>query len=216
MKKFAKSYFFGFFFVIFSLLIRLFDVESLGPEGSRIGFAGLNVSVHDFFGMHLFWYKITQVLGYIAILLAAVFAVLGFIQLIKRKSLLKVDKNLLMLGLVYILLMLLYVLFEKIPFNYRPVILDPAEGLEPSYPSTHTLLILTVFGTVIQLAADYLKNPKLLLTVKVLSLMIMALTIVGRLVCGVHWFTDIVGGVLLSLFLISLYKDLILFTKKDQ
>ena len=197
-------------------MIRLFDVESLGPEGSRIGFAGLNVSVHDFFGMHLFWYKITQVLGYIAILLAAVFAVLGFIQLIKRKSLLKVDKNLLMLGLVYILLMLLYVLFEKIPFNYRPVILDPAEGLEPSYPSTHTLLILTVFGTVIQLAADYLKNPKLLLTVKVLSLMIMALTIVGRLVCGVHWFTDIVGGVLLSLFLISLYKDLILFTKKDQ
>ena len=121
-----------------------------------------------------------------------------------------------MLGLVYILLMLLYVLFEKIPFNYRPVILDPAEGLEPSYPSTHTLLILTVFGTAIQLAADYLKNPKLLLTVKILSLTIMALTIVGRLVCGVHWFTDIVGGVLLSLFLISLYKDLILFTKKEQ
>ena len=197
-------------------MIRLFDVEPLGPEGSRIGFASLNVSVHDFFGMHLFWYKLTQVLGYIAILLAAVFAVLGFIQLIKRKSLLKVDKNLLMLGLVYILLMLLYVLFEKIPFNYRPVILDLAEGLEPSYPSTHTLLILTVFGTAIQLAADYLTNPKLLLTVKILSLTIMALTIVGRLVCGVHWFTDIVGGVLLSLFLISLYKDLILFTKKDQ
>lgn len=216
MKKFAKSYFFGFFFVIFSLWIRLFDVEPLGPEGSRIGFASLNVSVHDFFGMHLFWYKLTQVLGYIAILLAAVFAVLGFIQLIKRKSLLKVDKNLLLLGLVYILLMLLYVLFEKIPFNYRPVILDPAEGLEPSYPSTHTLLILTVFGTALQLAADYLKNPKLLLTVKILSLIIMALTIVGRLVCGVHWFTDIVGGVLLSLFLISLYKDLILFTKKEQ
>lgn len=216
MKKFAKSYFFGFFFVIFSLWIRLFDVEPLGPEGSRIGFASLNVSVHDFFGMHLFWYKLTQVLGYIAILLAAVFAVLGFIQLIKRRSLLKVDKNLLMLGLVYILLMLLYVLFEKIPFNYRPVILDPAEGLEPSYPSTHTLLILTVFGTAIQFAGSYIKNPKLLLTVKVLSLTIMALTIVGRLVCGVHWFTDIVGGVLLSLFLISLYKDLILFTKKEQ
>ena len=197
-------------------MIRLFDVEPLGPEGSRIGFASLNVSVHDFFGMHLFWYKLTQVLGYIAILLAAVFAVLGFIQLIKRRSLLKVDKNLLILGLVYILLMLLYVLFEKIPFNYRPVILDLAEGLEPSYPSTHTLLILTVFGTAIQLAADYLKNPKLLLTVKILSLIIMALTIVGRLVCGVHWFTDIVGGVLLSLFLISLYKDLILFTKKEQ
>lgn len=209
MKKFANTYIFGFLFVLFSLWIRLFDVQAVGPEGSRIGFAGLNLAVHEFFGMHLFWYKLTQALGYVAILFVAAFAILGFIQLIKRKSLLKVDKNLLILGLVYILLVLLYVLFEKVPFNYRPVILDPAEGLEPSYPSTHTLLILTVFGTAIQLAGSYIKNPKLLLSAKILALVIMGLTIVGRLVCGVHWFTDIVGGVLLSLFLISLYKELI-------
>lgn len=209
MKKFANTYIFGFLFVLFSLWIRLFDVQAVGPEGSRIGFAGLNLAVHEFFGMHLFWYKLTQALGYVAILFAAAFALLGFIQLIKRKSLLKVDKNLLILGIVYILLVLLYVLFEKVPFNYRPVILDPAEGLEPSYPSTHTLLILTVFGTAIQLAGSYIKNPKLLLSAKILALVIMGLTIVGRLVCGVHWFTDIVGGVLLSLFLLSLYKELI-------
>ena len=209
MKKFANTYIFGFLFVLFSLWIRLFDVQAVGPEGSRIGFAGLNLAVHEFFGMHLFWYKLTQALGYVAILFVAAFALLGFIQLIKRKSLLKVDKNLLILGIVYILLVLLYVLFEKVPFNYRPVILDPAEGLEPSYPSTHTLLILTVFGTAIQLAGSYIKNPKLLLSAKILALVIMGLTIVGRLVCGVHWFTDIVGGVLLSLFLISLYKELI-------
>lgn len=216
MKKFAKTYVFFSFFIFFSLWLRLFDVQALGPEGSRIGFAGLNVAVHEFFGMHIFWYKLTQVFGYIAILLAAAFALLGFIQLIKRKSLFKVDKNLLMLGVVYILLVLLYVLFEKIPFNYRPVILDPAEGLEPSYPSTHTLLILTVFGTAIQLADDYIKNTKLLLAAKIPALIIMVLTIIGRLVCGVHWFTDIAGGVLLSLFLISFYKELVLFTKKDQ
>lgn len=216
MKKFAKTYVFFSFFIVFSLWLRLFDVQAVGPEGSRIGFAGLNVAVHEFFGMHIFWYKLTQVFGYVAILLAAAFALLGFIQLIKRKSLLKVDKNLLMLGVVYILLVLLYVLFEKIPFNYRPVILDPAEGLEPSYPSTHTLLILTVFGTAIQLAGDYIKNTKLLLAAKISALIIMVLTIIGRLICGVHWFTDIAGGVLLSLFLISFYKELVLFTKKDQ
>ncbi len=214
MKKFAKTIYFGFFFVVFSLWIRLFDVRAVGPEASKIGFAGLNVAVHEFFGMHLFWYKLTQALGYLAILLAAVFALLGLIQLIRRKSLFKVDKKLLMLGLVYILLMLLYVLFEKVPFNYRPVILD--EGLEPSYPSTHTLLILTVFGTAISLLSDYIKNAKLLLVVRILAFIIMALTITGRLVCGIHWFTDIVGGVLLSLFLISLYQELTLFTKKEQ
>ena len=208
MKKFAKSYIFGFLFVIFSLWIRLFDVQPVGPEGSSIGFAALNVAVHEFFGMHLFWYKLTQALGLLAIAVAGVFAVTGLVQLIQRKSLLKVDKKILMLGVIYILVILLYALFEKVPFNYRPVVLDPAEGLEPSYPSTHTMLILTIFGTAVAVLGDYIKNAKLVLLLKIVCLVIMALTIVGRLVCGVHWFTDIAGGVIISLFFINLYRDL--------
>lgn len=158
--------------------------------------------------MHLFWYKLTQLLGVAAIAVAAVFAVVGFIQLVQRKSLLKVDKKILMLGVIYILVILLYVLFEKVPFNYRPVVLDPAEGLEPSYPSTHTMIILTIFGTAIGVIGDYLKNAKLVLLLKIICLVIMAVTIVGRLICGVHWFTDIAGGVIISLFFINLFKDL--------
>ena len=208
MKKFANSYIFGFLFVIFSLWIRLFDVQPVGPEGSSIGFAALNVAVHEFFGMHLFWYKLTQALGLLAIAVAGVFAVTGLVQLIQRKSLLKVDKKILMLGVIYILVILLYALFEKVPFNYRPVVLDPAEGLEPSYPSTHTMLILTIFGTAVAVLGDYIKNAKLVLLLKIVCLVIMALTIVGRLVCGVHWFTDIAGGVIISLFFINLYRDL--------
>lgn len=208
MKKFANSYIFGFLFVIFSLWIRLFDVQPVGPEGSSIGFAALNVAVHEFFGMHLFWYKLTQALGLLAIAVAGVFAVTGLVQLIQRKNLLKVDKKILMLGVIYILVILLYALFEKVPFNYRPVVLDPAEGLEPSYPSTHTMLILTIFGTAVAVLGDYIKNAKLVLLLKIVCLVIMALTIVGRLVCGVHWFTDIAGGVIISLFFINLYRDL--------
>ena len=208
MKKFANSYIFASLFIFFSLWIRLFDVQPVGPEGSSIGFAGLNVAVHELFGMHLFWYKFTQLLGVAAITVAAVFAVVGFIQLVQRKSLLKVDKKILMLGVIYILVILLYVLFEKVPFNYRPVVLDPAEGLEPSYPSTHTMIILTIFGTAIGVIGDYLKNAKLVLLLKIICLVIMAVTIVGRLICGVHWFTDIAGGVIISLFFINLFKDL--------
>ena len=89
MKKFANSYIFGFLFVLFSLWIRLFDVQPVGPEGSSIGFAALNVAVHEFFGMHLFWYKLTQALGLLAIAVAGAFAVTGLVQLIQRKSLLK-------------------------------------------------------------------------------------------------------------------------------
>lgn len=208
MKKFANSYIFASLFIFFSLWIRLFDVQPVGPEGSSIGFAGLNVAVHELFGMHLFWYKLTQLLGVAAIAVAVIFAVVGFIQLVQRKSLLKVDKKILMLGVIYILVILLYVLFEKVPFNYRPVVLDPAEGLEPSYPSTHTMIILTIFGTLISVIGDYIKNTKLVLLLKIVSLVIMAVTIVGRLVCGVHWFTDIAGGVIISLFFINLFKDL--------
>lgn len=199
---------FGLLFIFFSLLVRVIDVQPVGPEASNIGFAGLNTAVHEFFGMHLFWYKLTQLLGVAAIAVAGLFAVVGLVQLIQRKNLFKVDKKILMLGVIYILLILLYALFEKVPFNYRPVILNPAEGLEPSYPSTHTMLILTIFGTAVAVLGDYIKNAKLVLLLKIVCLVIMALTIVGRLVCGVHWFTDIAGGVIISLFFINLYRDL--------
>ena len=215
MKKFANSYIFASLFVVFSLWIRLFDVQPVGPEGSKIGFASLNVAVHEFFGMHLFWYKLTQLLGVLAIAVAAVFAVVGLVQLIQRKSLLKVDKKILMLGVIYFLVIMLYVLFEKVPFNYRPVVLDPAEGLEPSYPSTHTMIILTIFGTAVGILSDYIKNTKLVLLLKITALVIMAVTIIGRLICGVHWFTDIAGGVIISLFFINLFKDLTKETTKQ-
>ena len=208
MKKYLNSILFGLLFIFFSLLVRVIDVQPVGPEASNIGFAGLNTAVHEFFGMHLFWYKLTQLLGVAAIAVAGLFAVVGLVQLIQRKNLFKVDKKILMLGVIYILLILLYALFEKVPFNYRPVILDPAEGLEPSYPSTHTMLILTIFGTAVAVLGDYIKNAKLVLLLKIVCLVIMALTIVGRLVCGVHWFTDIAGGVIISLFFINLYRDL--------
>ena len=208
MKKYTDAILYALLFVFFTLLTRVIDVQVVGPQDAWVGFAGLNVAVHEFFGMNLLWYKLTQILGIAAIAVAGVFAVTGAVELIKRKSLLKVDREVLMLGVIYIIVIVLYVLFEKIAVNYRPVILDAAEGLEPSYPSTHTMLILTIFGTAVRACGFYIKNTKLLVAARVCSLLIMALTIVGRLICGVHWLTDIIGGVLISISLICLYRDL--------
>lgn len=208
MKKYTEAILFALLFVFFTLLVRVIDVGVVGPQNVWIGFSRLNTAVHEFFGMNLVWYKLTQAFGIAAIALAGLFAVTGAVELIKRKSLLKVDRELLMLGVVYILVIVLYVLFEKFAVNYRPVILDPAEGLEPSYPSTHTMLILTIFGTAVRACGFYMKNKKLLAGARICALIIMALTIVGRLICGVHWLTDIIGGVLISLSLISLYRAL--------
>ena len=132
---------------------------------------------------------------------------MGFVQLIKRRSLLKVDHEILMAGIVYAVVIILYVLFEKLAINYRPVILE--DGLEASYPSTHTMLILTILGSAIPLAGKYISNPKVALAVKLLCIAVMWLTVVCRLLSGVHWFTDIVGGVLISLCLISLFNSLV-------
>ncbi|MCR4901063.1 MAG: phosphatase PAP2 family protein [Treponema sp.] len=214
MKKYLNTILYAILFVSFTQIVNLFDVQAIGPQGSTVGLAGLNSAVHNFFGMHLFWYKLTEVFGILAILVAAFFAVVGFIQLIKRKSLLKVDKNILMLGVIYILVILLYVLFERFSINYRPVILD--EGLEPSYPSTHTMLILTILGTAAYISGAYIKNTKLLIAARIACFVIMALTIIGRMICGVHWFTDILGGILISVFLISLYKDLVSVKKEEK
>ena len=208
MKKYTDAILFALLFVFFTLLVRVIDVGVVGPQDAWIGFATMNVAVHEFFGMNLFWYKLTQAFGIAAIALAGVFAVTGAVELIKRKSLVKVDREVLMLGVVYIIVIVLYVIFEKFAVNYRPVILDPAEGLEPSYPSTHTMLILTIFGTAVRACGFYIKNKKLLAGARLLSLIIMALTIVGRLICGVHWLTDIIGGVLISISLICLYRAL--------
>lgn len=207
MKKYLKAIFWGLCFIIFTVLVKVIDVEPAGAQGSLIGFASLNLSVNQLLGTNHFCYLITQLFGLLAIFLAAVFAVMGFVQLIKRKSLLKVDHEILMVGIVYAIVIILYVLFEKLAINYRPVVLE--DGLEASYPSTHTMLILTILGTALPLAGRYISNPKIALLAKLLCIVIMWLTVVCRLLSGVHWFTDIIGGVLISLCLISLFKSLL-------
>ncbi len=207
MKKYLSPIFWGLCFIIFTILVKVIDVQALGAQGSLIGFASLNISVNQLLGTNHFCYLITQLFGIIAIMAAALFAVMGFVQLIKRKSLLKVDHEILMAGIVYAVVIILYVLFEKLAINYRPLVLE--DGLEASYPSTHTMLILTILGSAIPLAVKYISNPKAALAVKLICITVMWLTVVCRLLSGVHWFTDIVGGVLISLCLISLFKSLV-------
>lgn len=188
-------------FVIWTLLIKFVDVQAIGPENSLVGFATLNGAVQSKLGFNGFWYELTKLFGYFALIVAAGFACAGLIQLIKRKSIKKVDYNILALGVLYIVVVVLYVIFEKFPVNFRPLILE--EGLEASYPSTHTFLILTLIGSATQEIKNYMKNPKAALVLKLGAYLIMILASVGRLLSGVHWTTDIVGGLLLATVLLS-------------
>lgn len=202
-------------FVIFTILVKNVDVASYavihadtlsaGEETTMIGFSGLNIAVAETIGVHMVWYTITDILGYIAILVVLFFGLLGVLQLIQSKSIAKVDKDIIVLGIFYVLVMVFYVVFEVLTVNYRPVIIDAAEGLEASYPSSHTMLAVCVFTTAIFQFQSRIKNETVRMIIEIVCAVFLVLTVGGRLLSGVHWFTDIIGSLLLSVSLILAY-----------
>ncbi len=190
-------------FVLWTALVSLIDVRTIGPNGSSVGFATLNGFVHETIGVHMTLYTITDWLGLIPIGFVFGFAVLGFVQLIRRKSLLKVDCSILVLGVFYIVVIAAYLLFEEVAINYRPVLIDG--NLEASYPSSTTMLALCVIPTaMVQLKFRIHKTYACKVILDILAVFT-AFMVVGRLISGVHWLSDIIGGVLLSTGLVVLY-----------
>ena len=183
--------------------VKVVDVQAVGPENSNIGFATINRAVFIFFGDNPFWYNVTEVTGILALLVAAAFGLLGVAQLVTKKSITKVDTDIIILGGFYVLVMIFYVLFEVFIINYRPVILE--EGLEASYPSSHSMLVFCIMITAIMQFRSRISEKRVLLIAEIVSIVIISVTVLGRLVSGVHWFTDILGGVLLGTALVMLY-----------
>ena len=217
--KFCLGGISGALFVLLILLVRTVDVDAIGPEGSSVGFSKINGAVKDTFSYNETWYKITQYLGYAALAIAGGFALLGLVQLIRRKSLFKVDKNIIALGVLFAVVIILYVMFNKITVNYRPVILPDEGVLEASYPSSHTVLTCVVMGGAMLQLPYYIKNQGLRLALNTILALIILLTVGGRLVSGAHWLTDILGGILLSgclLFVFSGVLDKIESTEKQE
>lgn len=183
-------------FVLWTVAVCVVDVQPIGPNGSQVGLATLNGWFHRLTGVHLTLYTITDWLGLVPIAVCFGFAVLGLCQWIKCKSIGRVDRNILLLGGFYIVTIAAYLLFESVVINYRPVLIEGC--LEPSYPSSTTLLTLCVMPT----AMMQLHHSR---WVTVAIALFMAFMVTGRVLSGVHWLSDIVGGVLLSGGLVFLY-----------
>ena len=194
-------------FVLWTVAIRLVDVQIIGPQDSAVGLATVNGFIHKLVGVHMLLYNITDWLGLVPIFVGMGFALLGLIQLIKRKSLFKVDYNILILGGFYIVVMAVYVLFEMLVVNYRPVLINGY--LEASYPSSTTMLVMCVMPTAIMQFNARIKNNVLKRFVASAIIAFIVFMVIGRLVSGVHWFTDIIGGALLSTGLVLMYRAII-------
>ena len=200
-------------FVVWTILVQTVDVKQAPPKGMNVGFATFNTWFHGVTGVHMSIYCITDWLGLVPLFVCMFFGGVGLVQLIKRKSLFKVDFDIILLGVYYGIVIAGYLIFEMIPINYRPILIEGF--LEASYPSSTTLLVLSVMPTLIFQANRRIKNVGMKKVVGVLSVLFSAFMVIGRLLSGVHWFTDIVGAILLSAGLFYIYKGGVLLCEKE-
>ena len=207
MKKIRKSFVTSMClltaFVLWTVAIRFVDVRAIGPQGSSVGFAAVNDFIHDLTGVHFSLYNITDWLGLVPIFVCMGFGVLGLVQWIKRKNFLKVDFSILVLGGFYIVTIGAFCFFENFVINYRPVLINGY--LEASYPSSTTLLVMCVMPTAVMQFNSRIRNKVLRNIVAASIIVFIAFMVIVRLLSGVHWLTDIVGGALLSAGLVTMY-----------
>lgn len=201
---------------IFIVLIMTVDVQAIGPDGTSVGLASVNKIFKDTFGYNEIFYKFTNLIGTASILICAILGVCGLVQWIKRKNILKVDKEILALGVLYIIVIFLYFLFTKVALNYRPMIVPGETELEPSFPSSHTMLAATVFGGLIVVSGRYIKDKKIRATSVFILSVLIAIAAVGRILSGVHWFTDIISGLLITFTLLMIMKTVLWLIEEKQ
>ena len=186
-------------FLLWTVAVSRIDVQPIGPQGSVVGFATLNGLVHSFTGVHMLLYTITDWLSLVLVAFGLGFALTGLWQWIKRKSILKVDCSILLLGVFYVVVLAVYLFFEKVVINYRPVLIEGV--LEASYPSSTTVLVLCIMPTAVMQLRSHAQKKGITMAIAAFT----AFMVVGRFLSGVHWVTDIIGGILLSTGLVLLY-----------
>lgn len=191
-------------FLVWTLLLTFTDVKAIGPRESEVGFATVNRFFHKITGVNMTLYTVTDWLGLVPVFIGFGFAIFGFFKWVKRKNILKVDYSILALGVFYIAVAAFYILFEYVVINYRPTLINGY--LEVSYPSSTTLLVLTVMPTGLMQFRARIKSKIFSSAITVLIVVFTSFMVVGRLISGVHWLTDIIGGILLSAGLVMGYK----------
>lgn len=200
--------------IAFIILLMKYDVQPIGPQNSEIGLASLNSFLAGVFTYSDKWYHLSQLLGYAAFGVCGIYAIAGLIELIQRKSIAKVDRAITVMGLFYLIVLVLYFFFNKFAVNYRPIILD--EVLEPSFPSSHTMLVCCVFGMAIASFDKLIENVGIKVILDIIAGLAIGLMVLARTLSGVHWFTDIFAGILFSITIVAFYHATIMLPEKDS
>ena len=201
-------------FAVWTVLILTVDVQPLGQNGTSIGFATFNCWFHHFTRVNMAIYTITDWMGLVPVVICLIFAGIGLVQLIERRSLFRVDADIMTLGAYFVIVFLAYAIFEIIPINYRPILIEGR--MEASYPSSTTLLVLSVMPALVEQIQRRFSDIRVKQITMIAAIAFSVFMVTGRLISGVHWFTDIVGGELLSAGLFKLYKAAVMLALKER
>ena len=193
-------------FVLFTISLTYIDLQEIGPNGSSVAYASINGAVHRFLGVNMTLYNVTDWGGLVPFFIALVFAILGLIQWIKRKNILKVDNGILLLGIYYLVVFAVYIFFEFVVINHRPILINGY--LEASYPSSTTMLAMCVMPSAIIQLNRMLHNKTIKNLCATFCISYEIFMVAGRLLSGVHWFTDVLGGGLFSTGILMIYIGL--------
>ena len=197
--------------IVYVVLLKTVDVAGIGPSGSEVGFSSMNLKFKELIGSNMTIYNITEILGYLVLGIVCIYGIIGLVQLVKRRGLLKVDRDIIVLGIFYLVIMILYLLFDEVAINYRPILIDGE--LEASFPSSHTMLALCVCISSLMISRKYIDKNYITIT-NFITVLLMVGVLVGRIVSGVHWLSDIIGGVIISITLLSWFYTALVWKKK--
>ena len=215
-KEFKKSIGLIGLCILFTILVKFVDVAQIGPQGTSVGFSTINNFFHKLIGVNMTFYDISEIAGYIPFLMVGGYALVGLYQLVKRKSIKKVDKEIITVGVFYVVVLFLYVFFEKVIINYRPIVMEGELQPEASFPSSHTLLSLCICGSTIILNKLRYSRIKAAQYETKVALVVAPIILFGRLFSGVHWFSDIMGGVIISITLLYIFNFALNYIKEKK
>ena len=208
------SFIFYIAFILWTIIVTFVDVSPVGPKNSSVGLSSLNSYFKDIIVFNMELYEITDWLGLLPVFIMLAFFVLGLVQLIRRRSVFRVDISVLLLDVLYTVIFCIYLFFENVIINYRPILING--HLEASYPSSTTLLVLTVIPSALIEVYPRIKQRILKTVITVFANVFSVYMVISRFISGVHWFSDIIGGILLSVALVLNYKFFCYYSKKWQ
>ncbi len=200
-------------FAILAAVLLAVDVQT-AANGGKIGLGTINLAFGAAVGFSDGWYEVSEILGYLTIAVAGANAVVAVVALIRSKSLKGVRDEYIASCVLYVVVVVAYVVFDAFAINYRPTSLAGGE-LEPSFPSSHVLLALTVHGAEIVILARLVKAERIKIALIAVEGAFALTIVVARTLSGVHWLTDIIGAAILSAAIVAALIG-VLYARDDE